>query len=45
MDWLTKTDDLNVLPSARALRCPNEFAKYVASWDYIVDMFMTVQND
>lgn len=45
MDWLKKTDDLNILPSGRAVRCSNEFAKYNASWDYIIDTFMTVQND
>lgn len=45
MDWLAKTDDLNILPSARALRCPQEFARYDASWDYIIDTFMTVQAD
>lgn len=45
MDWLEKTDDLNILPAARALRCPNEFARYDASWDYIIDTFMTVQAD
>lgn len=45
MDWLAKTDDLNILPSSRALRCQQEFARYNASWDYIVDTFMTVQAD
>lgn len=45
MDWLEKTDALNILPAARALRCPQEFARYDASWDYIVDTFMTVQQD
>lgn len=45
MDWLKKTDALNILPAARALRCPQEFARYDASWDYIVDTFMTVQAD
>jgi hypothetical protein len=45
MDWLNKTDALNILPAARALRCPHEFARYDASWDYIVDTFMTVQAD
>lgn len=44
-DWLDKTDGLNSLPIARALRCMNEYARYGASWDYIAETFMVPQVD
>lgn len=45
MEWLNMTDELNILPAARALRCQNEFSRYDASWDYILDTFLTPQEN
>lgn len=45
MDWLEKTDDLNILPYQRALRCEAEYARYSASWNYLVDTFMVPQQN
>ncbi len=39
-DWLAKTDDLNILPYARAVRCQDEFNKLNASWEYLAETFM-----
>ncbi|MBA4490257.1 DUF4344 domain-containing metallopeptidase [Paracoccus sp. S1E-3] len=44
-DWLTKTDALNILPYERAVRCGDEYAKYSASWDYLLENFMIPQDD
>lgn len=43
--WLTRTNDLNILPWERAIRCPQEYARYSASWDYLTDTFMVAQED
>ncbi|MBN8632624.1 MAG: hypothetical protein J0L76_17435 [Rhodobacterales bacterium] len=45
MDWLGKTDDLNILPYARAVRCDAEVQKYEASWTYLTDNFMSLLKD
>ncbi|MET3925250.1 hypothetical protein [Devosia sp. 2618] len=44
-DWLSKTDELNVLPTRRVLRCQDEFQRYNASWNYIIDTFLTPQQN
>jgi hypothetical protein len=43
-EWLERTDDLNILPYKRALRCEREFKRYNASWDYLIDTFMVPQK-
>lgn len=43
-DWLRKTDALNILPYSRAVRCPAEYARYNASWDFMFDTFMVPQG-
>jgi hypothetical protein len=45
IEWLERTDDLNILPYKRALRCEKEFQRYNASWDYLIDTFMVPQKN
>lgn len=45
LEWLERTDDLNILPYKRALRCEAEYARYNASWDYMFDNFMVPQQN
>ena len=40
IDWLNKTDALNILPYERAARCESEYNKYNASWTFLTDSFM-----
>lgn len=42
-EWLDQTDDLNLVPWTRAMRCGHEYAQYDASWTYITETFMTPQ--
>lgn len=43
VEWLNQTDDLNLIPWQRAVRCGHEYAQYDASWDYLTETFMTPQ--
>lgn len=45
IDMLNKSDDLNLIPWSRAEQCPILFAKYEASWDYLIEAFMTPKSN
>lgn len=45
MSWFDRTDALNLLPYQRVFNCSSEFARYDASWDYLIDNFMLRQPE
>ena len=45
MSWFARTDALNLLPYQRVFNCSREYARYDASWDFMVDNFMVRQPD
>lgn len=45
IDMLNKSDDLNLIPWQRGEHCPSLFAKSEASWDYLIEAFMTPKSN
>jgi hypothetical protein len=45
IEALDRADDLNLIPWKRAERCPLDYAQYEASWDYLIETFMTPKSN
>lgn len=45
LDMLDKSDDLNLIPWQRGEQCPRLFAQAEASWDYLIETFMTPKSN
>ncbi|MBJ7578260.1 hypothetical protein JHC09_10230 [Devosia sp. MC532] len=45
VEALNRADDLNLIPWMRARLCPMDYAKYEASWDYLIETFMTPKSN
>lgn len=45
IEMMDKSDDLNLIPWRRGVQCPTLFAQYEASWDYLIETFMTPKSN